>query len=178
MLFCPSCRTAKARSAELVVRGCLRLSAPRLTLLALQEKLTTPRQLGGAGEFASTSPATSDAAWLEELVALLRSSRGGGDAEEAEVSKREHSAAAKVFRDNLGDTSQAATLLLTLSVLQQVLQGTSGASGAAFHDSLANKDIPRLLTELSLSNAPGLLRQRAGEVLEQWALSVLWDDSR
>ena len=150
-----------------------------LTLLALQEKLTTPRQLGGASEFASTSPATSDAAWLEELVALLRSSRGGGgDSEDAEVSKREHSAAAKVFRDNLGDSSQAATLMLTLSVLQQVLQGTSGASGASFHDSLANKDIPRLLTELTLSNAPGLLRQRAGEVLEQWALSVLWDDSR
>jgi hypothetical protein len=129
--------------------------------------MTTPRSLGG--DLSSSAFDAGDAAWLEELVSLLRS----GQLDE-EGAHRERKEAARVFRDRLEDTGEQAQLLLTLAVLQQSLQATSGALGASYHDSLAAKNIPGALTALSLAQStPALLRQRASEVLEQWALSVL-----
>ena len=60
-------------------------------------------------------------------------------------------------------------------MLEHTIRATSGAPGARYHDHLETKGVTAAVTALTLSSSSRTVQRRSEEVLEQWALSVLWD---
>ena len=62
--------------------------------------------------------------------------------------------------------------------METTVRTCSGKAGAKLFDAMAAKGVTAAVTELSLRlSTTRVVRERAAEVLTQWAHSVLWDDS-
>jgi hypothetical protein len=82
-----------------------------------------------------------------------------------------------------GAASRTAPRLTLLShdcaqVMETTVRACSGKAGAKLFDAMAAKGVTAAVTELSLRpSTTRVVRDRAAEVLTQWAHSVLWDNS-
>jgi hypothetical protein len=62
--------------------------------------------------------------------------------------------------------------------METTVRACSGKAGAKLFDAMAAKGVTAAVTELSLRpSTTRVVRDRAAEVLTQWAHSVLWDNS-
>lgn len=62
--------------------------------------------------------------------------------------------------------------------METTVRACSGKAGAKLFDAMAAKGVTAAVTELSLrASTTRVVRDRAAEVLTQWAHSVLWDDT-